>query len=134
MTKLCVAMQKKLISTRIELYLVFFLIFIHGGCSAGTYRDENVFGIFRYFRNRFRFFRLNLPVTLFLGNGIGFQIFYQKFRIVIEINVVFYRSFPLVIIFCQKLSNLCLRIFWNCLGIFRNYVPKFFEIFYQGSN
>jgi hypothetical protein len=79
-------------------------------------RDKNGFGIFRNFRNRFRNFSIG-----FIGNGIfRKRNRFSEFSIIIgiRIGVVFYRPFPSVTGFCRKLPDLCLGIFRNCLEIF----------------
>jgi hypothetical protein len=81
-------------------------------------RDENGFGIFWYSGNRFQNFSIG-----FTGNGIfRKRNRFSEFSIGIGIGVVFYRPFPSVTGFCRKLPDLC-------LGIFRNCVSEFFEIF-----
>ena len=77
-----------------------------------SHRDENGFGIFRYFGNRFRNFSVG-----FIGNGI-FRKRNRFSEFSIGIGVVFYRPFPSVIGFCRKLPDLCLRIFRNCVSEF----------------
>jgi hypothetical protein len=83
-------------------------------------RDENGFGIFRYFENRFRIFSIRLT-----SNGIfRKQNWFLEFSI--GIDVVFYRPFPSVTgfirnyricvsefsgILSQNFSELCLRFF-----------------------
>jgi hypothetical protein len=57
----------------------------------------------------------------FIDNGI-FRKRNRFSKFSIGIGVVFYRQFPSVTGFCQKLPDLC-------LGIFRNCVSEFFEIF-----
>jgi hypothetical protein len=79
-------------------------------------RNENGFGIFRYSGNRFRNFSIR-----FIGNGI-FRKRNRFSEFSIGIGVVFYRPFPSVTGFCRKIPDLC-------LGIFRNCVSDFFEIF-----
>jgi hypothetical protein len=74
-------------------------------------RDENGFGFFRNFGNRFRNFSIG-----FTGNGIfrkRNQFSEFSIGIGIGIDVVFYRPFPSVTGFCQKLPDLCLEIFRN---------------------
>jgi hypothetical protein len=92
-------------------------------------RDENGFGIFRYSGNRFRIFSIG-----FIGNGI----FRKRNRfsefsigIGIGIGVVFYRLFSSVTRFSQKLPDLCLGIFQNCVSdFFRNFPELCLIIFF----
>jgi hypothetical protein len=81
--------------------------------------DENGFGIFRYSENRFRNFSIG-----FICNGIfRKRNRFSKFSIGIGIGVVFYQPFSSVTGFCRKLPDLC-------LGIFRNYVSKFSNMWF----
>jgi hypothetical protein len=84
------------------------------GCPFA--RDENGFGIFRNFGNRFRNFSIG-----FIDNGI-FRKRNQFLEFSIEIGVVFYRPFSSITGFYRKLPVLC-------LGIFRNCVSNFFQNF-----
>jgi hypothetical protein len=82
-------------------------------------RDENGFGIPE---TDFEIFRSDSPVTVFFKNGIRFRNFLSESVSEIRIGVVCYRSFPFTD-FCQKLPDLCLRFFRNCISEF------FFGIF-----
>jgi hypothetical protein len=79
----------------------------------------------RDFGNRFRIFSIG-----FTGNGI----FQKRNRFLefsigigIGIGVIFYRPFPSVAGFCQKLPDLYLRIFRNCVLEFFGIVSRNFS-------
>jgi hypothetical protein len=91
-----------------------------GWWGVTTTRDENGFGIFRYSGNRFQNFSIG-----FTGNGIfRKQNRFSEFSI--EIGVVFYRLFPSVTGFCQKLPDLCLKIFGKSVSEFSEIVSRNF--------